>query len=116
MNKRALTHYLLSSAILALYGSQVCPFLESLPSMTLLGIMLSGFLVAYGIRHLLYSGSLHQDLLEGLSGRYFKVDFLLFVAVGVVLTIYNFIHYRFPLLSGMKLMVGCVTLGFFCCG
>ena len=113
MNKRALAHYLLSAVILAVYGGQVCPFLDSLASFNLLGILLSGFLISYGARHLIYQRDSREDLLAGTPGRKFRADFLLFLATGAILTIYNAFRYGFPLESGIKLMVGCVTLGFF---
>lgn len=113
MDRRAFAHYVLSAAILAVYGGQVCPFLDSLSPITLLGTLLSGFLIAYGVRYRVFKGWMQANLRPGMPGRRFRTEFLLFVAVGAVITIFHSAYYGFPLGSGLKLMIGCITLGFF---
>lgn len=113
MNKRALIHYILASLLLSVYGGQVCPFLDSLTFTNLFGMLLSVFLIAFGIRCLVFRNPVNEELPQGMVNRNFKIDFLLFVSVGVILTIYNSFHYDFPVASGIKLIVGCATLGLF---
>ena len=112
-NKRALTYYLLIPLILAIYGGEVCPFLESLTLTTLLIILLCGFIATYVLRYLVLKNAAQNEKLSGVQKGKFRAEFLLFLAAGVALTIYNNIHYGFPLESGLKLIVGCATLGFF---
>jgi len=112
-NRRALTYYLLTPLILAIYGGEVCPFLDSLTLTTLLIILLCGFIATYVLRHLVLKNIVQNEKLSGVQKGKFRAEFLLFLAAGMTLTIYNNIHYGFPLESGLKLIVGCGTLGFF---
>jgi adenylate cyclase len=80
---------------------------------TLLGTLLGGFLISYGVRYLVFRKYMKIDLQPGMSGPQFRTEFMLFIAVGAILAIYNTFRYGFPLESGIKLMVGCATLGFF---
>ncbi len=112
-NKRAITYYLLTPLILAVYGGEVCPFLESLSFSTLLTILLCGFIATYVLRHLTLSNIAQKAKLSGVQKGRFRTEFILFLASGTTLTVYNYICYGFPLLSGLKLITGCATIGFF---
>ncbi|MGH8477533.1 MAG: adenylate/guanylate cyclase domain-containing protein [Methylococcales bacterium] len=113
MNPRALLHYGLSTVILTLYGGQVCPFLESLSAWVLLGILSTGFLIAYCVRYLVLESRIHGNSTPGMSLRRFPTEFLLFAGTGAIIGIYNFLYYGFPWGSCIKLLIGCASLGFF---
>ena len=76
MNKRALIHYILASLLLSVYGGQVCPFLDSLTFTNLFGMLLSVFLIAFGIRCLVFRNPVNEELPQGMVNRNFKIDFL----------------------------------------
>jgi adenylate cyclase len=110
---RAAIFYIASIACLAIYGGQVCPFIEGLnPLVFLLTLSCYGLLAYllrfYILRHyVLKAPFLRQSSLE-LRSQLFCYFFL-----GFTLTIHNYLVYSFPIGSGVKLMVGVLTLGFF---
>jgi hypothetical protein len=88
-NRRALTYYLLTPLILAIYGGEVCPFLESLTLTTLLIILLCGFIATYVFRHLVLKNVAQNEKLSGVQKGKFRTEFLFFLAAGMTLTIYS---------------------------
>jgi len=110
---RAIGHYLSSLVILALYGVQVCPFLESLTPVQLV----TPLAVALGLQWLVRRPARHR-LVENAPyemrvRRSFQVDLGLYVTAGLAVAVFNTLAFGFPPGSGLKVLIGFVGLGFF---
>ena len=103
--------YLFSYLTLAVYGGQVCPFIEGLGLTTFAIELLIFFVVSLGARYLLVLSFLKKEKM--LSKNVFYIEFSVFVLLGLILTVFNSIYYHFPLGSGLKVLIGTVTLGIF---
>lgn len=111
--RRATLYVVGSIVLLTLYGTAVCPFLDSLPWWKLaltLGIPL---LVALGLRPILLRTLAAVATVQVRVRRQVWIDLGSHVAVGLGLTVFNHLVYSFPLESGLKLLVGLLTLGIF---
>ncbi|MBL6931887.1 MAG: HD domain-containing protein [Rhodospirillales bacterium] len=110
---RAVLHYLSAALILAVYGVQVCPFLETLtvtqlvlPIILVLGVQ---FILRGPLRRRYVESAPYQNQTLGV----FRVEYGLFLASGTFLMVFNTALHGFPLTSGLKIIVGLATLGFF---
>ncbi|MCG7983232.1 MAG: HD domain-containing protein [Candidatus Thiodiazotropha lotti] len=109
---RAAIHYCLSTVILVLYGSRVCPFLDSLTTLQLAMpvavMLLLQWTLRTPVRHLL-----ERNFSKERIRHTFAIEFGLFICGGVLLAIFNAVYHGFPLASGLKVIVGFFSLGFF---
>ncbi len=110
---RAAIHYLGAIIIMSVYGGQVCPFLDSLTVFQLVGSIVLAVAVQYGLRQWLRAEYVEKAPYEKQTGRALGLEFGLFFATGAALMIYNFMVYDFPFGSGLKLVLGFSSLGFF---
>ena len=105
-------HYGLSAVLFCLYGTQVCPFIDSLSfaelAVPILVIVVSLFLTRVTLEFWLSSRSVRTLIKDQ-----FKVDFFLFFISGLLLSVYNFLIYDFPAGSGLKVILGLSVPGFF---
>lgn len=111
---RVLAHYALSIVILTYYGIEVCPYIETLSLRELLLIMSAAFAIAGScraiiLRHWKLAG--HGGLQK--PGHYLVLDLGIWLLAGILVTAWNTYHYDFPLESGLKIVLGCLTLGIF---
>ena len=110
---RALAHYLFSAAVMTLYGGQVCPFIATLPISYWAAQMALAFGLAFGLRlallRPLVASAPHLRQVE----RQWALEFGLFLALGFGLLAYDLGVWGFPWGSGLKVVLGCATLGFF---
>ena len=102
-----------ASLALSAFGVQVCPYLHGFGAAGV-GVV---FASVFGIAALL-RGPLQRRLVFSVSpldqpGRQASLDFALFVAVGVGVMVVNRVGFSFPFHSGVRLVVGSVTLGLF---
>lgn len=110
--------YLFSIGLLSFYGIEVCPFLESMTTAQLLGAHAGAFLIGFACRSLLVY-RLHQQEAEKGEGdtdrpwRYLQIDLGSWVFIGLLITAWNSAVYDFPISSGLKVVLGCFTLGVF---
>ncbi|MDZ7641466.1 MAG: HD domain-containing protein [Desulfurivibrio sp.] len=110
---RAAIHYLIALIVIPLYGINVCPFVESLaPWQVALPVALA-LALQYGLRAPLYRRLIATLPLAHRVGRTFWLELLLFVATALALMVYNHLFHGFPLVSGLKVLVGVVGLGFY---
>lgn len=110
---RAPLHYLGAMAVLAIYGVQVCPYLESLTPAQL-GAPLAGMLaLQFLARRPLLARLVESAPFARRARRALVVEFGLFVTSALLLTVFNALVYDFPAASGLKLLVGFVALGVF---
>lgn len=106
-------HYLVAALILTIYGTQVCPFLETLAAWQLAMPIFIGLVIQYLI-HLQICGWLHKNVpLKHRASRLFFTELTLFFTSGVLLMVFNLLYYGFPLESGIKLVVGLGFIGFY---
>lgn len=105
--------YVLTAALLSLYGAQVCPFIESL---SVLQTVLPVFLIIaiqWQARVLCLKTFVHNRAYPEHVRRRFLIEWLLFASSGIALTLYNTAIYDFPVESGLKVVVGLVGFGFY---
>ena len=112
-SRRALLHYLSATVILAVYGVQVCPFLETLTVTQLVTPIMAALCVQFVLRGPLRKRFVNRAPYQKQTLNVFKVEYGLFLASGIFLMTFNFAMYGFPLVSGLKVIVGLATLGFF---
>lgn len=110
---RAKLHYLSAAGILAIYGVQVCPFLETLSVIQLVAPILLTLSVQFALRAPLRARVVEGAAYHKQTFRIFIIEYGLFLASGVFLMVFNTIVHDFPLTSGLKIIVGLATLGFF---
>src|ERR1700712_5737492 len=111
--RRAFVYAVLSSVLLTVYGTEVCPLLDGLPRWRLLLTILAALGCMLAARPRLLSRYVDSVPPEQQVRRQLPIDLGSFAAVGVGLTIYNHTAYDFPVASGMKLLLGCTLLGIF---
>jgi HD-GYP domain-containing protein (c-di-GMP phosphodiesterase class II) len=113
MSLRVAAHCLSTFVILSIYGVQICPFLESLSPLQL-GAPIAAALIAVGLlRHPLHTRLVDRAAPADQSRSAFALDWGLFAAAGLGLTVFNSVVHGFPVGSGLKLSIGLIGLGFF---
>lgn len=110
---RILFHYLFAVSVLTLYGGQVCPFLVTLPSVLLGVIFLISFLGVLALRK-----PLERVFVLAAAGavqpkRQFIMDFSLYLTAGFTVMVFNMIVFNFPVMSGLRVILGFGVAGFF---
>ena len=111
------TTYLLGILLLTIYGVEVCPYIDNLPFHIVALIITGSFTLALVLKFLLFPKVLKVNDLGNES--YVSTWPLLFAELSVwflasiFTTIWNSIFYEFPVGSGLKVVLGSLTLGFF---
>lgn len=113
MAARHLVLYLLAVAIISVYGTEVCPFLDSMTIVELSAVAVIGLLGALGLRALLAPRLLTRAPMFALAGRRFWVEFIALVGAGALAGASTMLGWGFPLGSAAKLVLGFTTLGLF---
>ncbi|MBF0521193.1 MAG: HD domain-containing protein, partial [Nitrospirae bacterium] len=113
LSYRAAVHYSLSVIILSVYSARVCPFCAEV----VIGKRLVFFAVSFGIAFLIRTVLLKQGILGNnyisQIKRQIALDYGLFILSTLSIALYNFYAYDFPAVSGLKVLVGALTLGFY---
>ena len=110
---RTTLHYLLAAIILVLYGTRVCPFLDSL-STAQLGVPIAAILsMQWIIRRPLITKMVDDAPLNSQVRRLLTMEFSLFMLSGILLAVFNTLYYNFPIESGLKVFSGFLSIGFF---
>ncbi len=114
---RSLFYYLFILTALVFYGVEVCPYLEGLSNTSgffiLTGTFGIFFLNAYIIRYIILMNILKNTPLIHQSRKQLYLEGSLFIAIGLGITIFDTLVFKFPLGSGLKVLVGCMALGLF---
>lgn len=110
---RAFAHYGLAVVLLTIYGGQVCPFIESLSVASLALTLASWFMLFYLLRQFIGQRLVRQAPALQQAMRQFNLDLATFLLCGLGLAFFNMAFYVFPFASGLKLVAGCLCLGFF---
>ena len=110
---RAVAHYLGALVILSAYGVQVCPYLASLTPVQLSVPIAVALLVQFAASRLLTGWIVERSAFRHQTRNVLVLELALFGTSGVVLTVFNFGVYGFPVESGLKVITGLLALGFF---
>jgi len=111
---RILALYTLSVVILTYYGIEVCPYIETLSPYELILVFGVAFAISGSGRALiLHRWKTSTDLGLPKPWHYLLLDLSMWVFTGMLVTFWNAVHYDFPLESGLKVVLGCLTLGIF---
>ena len=109
--------YLLGTLALTVYGAEVCPFLEQLTAWELAGILLASFAIAGSARWAVVGALQRREARTGVDlrrpWRILWVDLGAWMLAGLLVTAWNALNYEFPVGSGLKVVLGCTTLGIF---
>lgn len=105
--------YLINTSILTFYGGEVCPFLETISSLHLFYIIFSIYLLGWIVRGLVLKFMLDNDEDPSYPKYVLVLDGALNISIGFFITFWNMANYQFPLESGLKVVLGCCTLGFY---
>lgn len=110
---RPLVYYAASVGLLAHFGCEVCPYIESLGRATLAVLFAAFFGVAFVLRIPIERRWVSTAAPLAQPRRQFVLDFGSFAAVGLALTLYDRLVYGFPVMSGIKALLGALTIGLF---
>ena len=110
---RASLHYLAMMVVLPVYGIQVCPFIESLNPIEVIASIDGLLLLMFLARRPLMARMVDRAPLAGQAWHVFVLELGLLTAAGLVLGAFNMAVHDFPLVSGFKVIVGIVAMGFF---
>jgi len=103
--------YLAAVLLLTVYGIEVCPYLEGLGALSLAGTLGAIFAYTFVLRGGLYR--LLPLAEQARSWHHLKLELALWAASGVLVTVWNTFWFEFPPESGMKVLVGTLTIGLF---
>jgi len=110
---RVFLHYLSAFVIIPFYGIQVCPFLESLPPLQVIIPVGVAMALQAAIRIPLRARLVDSQPLKLKVRRAYWLEAALFLSTALLLMVFNTIVHGFPLVSGLKVLVGLAGLGFF---
>ena len=110
---RAILHYFAAIVVLPIYGIQVCPFIESLHPGQVIAPIAVFLGLQFALRSPLSRALLATCPLDQRVSRAFWLELGLFTASALSLMAYNTVVHDFPLVSGLKVLVGVLGLGFF---
>ncbi|MDX8387297.1 MAG: HD domain-containing protein [Ghiorsea sp.] len=110
---RRIIHYIVAMIIIPIYGIQVCPFIESLTVFQVALPIMGMLLIQYFLGMLLWKHRVNHRALDIQVRSAFNLELTLFLVSGALLLAYNTLLHGFPVVSGLKLIVGMIGLGFF---
>jgi sigma-B regulation protein RsbU (phosphoserine phosphatase) len=111
---RPFLYYALAVVGGAVYGGQVCPFMDRLPAWELGLVLLGPLALAWGVRSGMQRRRVDRARPLRQSLRQFQLELILFVLAGLGAAVILRVLYGFPLLlSGSKLVLGIFTVGLF---
>ena len=106
-------HYAATLIFISIYGVQVCPFIESLTPIELVTPLIIIIGIQYALRLLIIVPLIEGAAYKTQVKRSFQYEWGLFIFSGILLTTTNSLYYDFPVGSGLKMILGFATLGFF---
>ena len=108
--KNLAVHYAIATVLMVFYGTEVCPFIDSLSIVEVALSFAVVMFLAFVVRNRIVA-RWAQD--RCFLGRLVRVDFMVLAGAAVILSAYNMIVHQFPLGSGFKILFGVTGLGFF---
>ncbi|MBT7085484.1 MAG: hypothetical protein HN931_04865 [Desulfobacterales bacterium] len=116
---KVLVSFAIATTILSIYGGQVCPFLEQLSLINISMIFAGAFTIGFFLREIIFKLFLKKLKITSAMEiypalwNYLLVDLSVWISIGFLVTFWNMIFYDFPFGSGLKVVLGCGTTGFF---
>ena len=114
MRIRSGTHYLAAILTMGLYGGQVCPLVETLKMDEWLTLLAAVFGLVFILRTLLLNSTLKKVPRRKHTPAQFFIEMAWFTGAGILIAAVNKAVFGFPgVESGLKMVLGAGTLGFF---
>ena len=110
---RPAVHYLVAFLLLGIYGTQVCPFIESLSTIQLTTPLISIITLQYILRQIAVPSLADKCDYKHQVARSFKVEWSLFIISGLLLALNSSIMFAAPLESNLKMIIGFIATGYF---
>jgi adenylate cyclase len=99
--------------LLSFYGIAVCPYIDSLPPYVVVLIFIAAFSL-HGLMSVVVSVKLiDSSPVDERAFKQFWFELGLYIATGLILGLFNFLIFDFPLESGLKVVVGTLSIGLF---
>ena len=111
--KLAFIYVLISIVTLSFYGTRVCPFIESLPAITVIEVFFAAFAGVLILRSFIEPRFVDRAPLLQRPVRQLLLDISLYLIAGAVITWIDVAFFNFPVESGLKVIIGCLTFGVF---
>ena len=111
---RAPLHYLIAAIVIPVYGTEVCPFLESLSAAQISVPIVAALAFQFIFRWPFHKVALAFAPASRRSYVVFSAEMFLFFITSLGLLMYFMAVHDFPWHSGAKVMVGILGLGSFC--
>jgi len=99
--------------IIPIYGIQVCPFIDGLSPLEVFATIDSLLLLAFLMRTPLLASMANSLPPARQAWRVLQLELGVLIAAGLFLSVYNMLVHDFPLVSGLKVLVGIVAMGLF---
>lgn len=107
-------HFLAAILTMGLYGGQVCPLVETLSLASWFAELTIIFVIFYILRTVFYNWIMGRLPFQSQVAQQFGWDLAFFIVIGMTIAMVNKSIYGFPEVeSGLKMILGTLTLGFF---
>jgi response regulator RpfG family c-di-GMP phosphodiesterase len=103
-------HYAIATVLMVFYGTQVCPYIDSLPLGEVTASFAVAMLLALVVRNRIVAGWAED---RGFLRRLLRLDCAVLVCAAVAIGTFNMLAHQFPLGSGFKVLFGISGLGLF---
>ncbi|MCG8574796.1 MAG: SpoIIE family protein phosphatase [Flavobacteriales bacterium] len=104
---------LILNIIIQLYYSvEVCPYVEGQTTSQILTSLFAASVVAFGLKWGLHKPLFHANDERLLSRINIVKDTIMFALIGILIGTYNALFFEFPFVSGFKLIIGNLAVGF----
>lgn len=113
LRRRSTIHYLFALFLIGVYGTMVCPFIDSLSPVQIAIPLIIIMSIQYLFRLILVLKWIASAKYENQAYRSFSAEWALFILSGFFLTAVNSFYYDFPVESGLKMILGFSCIGFF---
>lgn len=110
---RTVIHYVFTVFVMSFYGGKVCPYIDKMDLAGWLGLLIVIFGAIFFARRFLVDRALLKLPYESQTKTQFFLELILFFIAGAAITVHNALVHNFPVGSGLKMVLGCVALGFF---
>lgn len=109
----ALTYYALGLVLLHVYGTHVCPFLQSLSGAKLIAMLAAGFGAGAALKAALAPSFVERAPVARRAYRVLQLELATYVVMGLGVGTFATLAFGFPKESGLKVVLGFFTLGLF---
>jgi len=106
-------YILLSIVVVSFYGTRVCPFIDSLPALTIVEVFVAAFVAIMALHAILEPILVDRAPVLKQPARQIMLDLSMYLIAGSIITAIDLTVFDFPVESGMKVIVGCLTFGVF---